>query len=39
MWILTNGSEEVNNKARLEKIEKKEAVEVINFANLIEMCG
>ena len=30
-------SEEINNKARLEKIEKKEKVEVINFANLIEM--
>jgi tRNA-2-methylthio-N6-dimethylallyladenosine synthase len=30
-------SEEINNKARLEKIEKKEEVEVINFANLIEM--
>ncbi|WKV11733.1 tRNA (N6-isopentenyl adenosine(37)-C2)-methylthiotransferase MiaB [Marivirga harenae] len=30
-------SEEMNNKARLEKIEKKEDVAVINFANLIEM--
>ncbi|GAB3338220.1 tRNA (N6-isopentenyl adenosine(37)-C2)-methylthiotransferase MiaB [Marivirga atlantica] len=30
-------SPEVNNKARLEKKEKQEEVEVINFANLIEM--
>jgi len=30
-------SDEINNKARLEKIEKKEQVEIINFANLIEM--
>lgn len=30
-------SEEINNKARLEKVEKSQEVEVVNFANLLEM--
>ncbi len=30
-------SPEQNNKARLEKIEKREDVEIVNFANLLEM--
>ena len=30
-------SEEINNKARLEKKERKEEVPVVNFANLLEM--
>ncbi len=30
-------SEEINNKARLEKIEGNQEIEIINFANLLEM--
>lgn len=30
-------SDEINNKAKLEKVEKKEEIEIVNFANLLEM--